>query len=113
MTNDLKIPVHLVPPVSILYEALAMAEGARIYGSYNWRTTKAEVMTHLGACLRHLCAYLDGEDIDPKSGLHHLGYAKARLGILIDCIEIDYLIDDRPPPGGAGNLLRKFALVTR
>jgi hypothetical protein len=109
MMSDLKVPVHFVPPASILYEALAMAEGARIYGSYNWRTTKAEVMTHIGACLRHLYAYLDGEDIDPTSGVHHLGHAKSRLGILIDCIEIDYLIDNRPPPGNAGKLVRQLS----
>ena len=109
MTNDLKVPLHVVPPVSILYEALAMAEGARIYGSYNWRTTKAEVMTHIGACLRHLYAYLDGEDTDPQSGVHHLGHAKACLGIIVDCIEINYLIDNRPPPGNAGKLVRQLS----
>jgi hypothetical protein len=108
MTNDLKIPVHFVPPVSILYEALAFAEGARLYGSYNWRMTKVEVMTHIGACLRHLYAYLDGEDIDPTSGVHHLGHAKSRLGILADCIEAGNLIDDRPCPGYAGKFLRKW-----
>jgi len=32
-----KPPIHLVPPVAIIHEAMAFKDGADKYGPYNWR----------------------------------------------------------------------------
>ncbi len=67
-------------------------------------------MTYIGAALRHIAAYADGEDFDPEIKLptHHLGLAKACLGIVLDSLETGNLIDNRPPPGAAAALLRSL-----
>jgi len=103
-----KVPIGVVPPASIIYEALAMEEGRNKYGLYNWRGNKVAAMVYIDSAFRHLLAYLDGEDLCPKSGKPHLGHAKACLGILADATESGNLIDDRPVPGPASRLLERW-----
>ena len=43
----------------------------------------------------HLNAWAEGEEAAPDSGVHHLGHARACLGILLDAQETGNLIDDR------------------
>ena len=45
--------------------------------SEDWRTTEPRL--HFDACLRHIEAYLNGEDTDSQSGLSHLAHAAANL----------------------------------
>lgn len=105
--GDKKVPLGLVPSASIIYEADALAEGARKYGPYNWRDKAVEMMTYLHAILRHTYALIDGEDVDPESGKMHLGHLKASAGILADAIETGNIIDNRPIKGAAGTMLRE------
>lgn len=98
----------LVPPASSLYQSQAMMDGAAKYGAYNWRSNPVVAMIYISAALRHINAYLDGENIDPLSGVPHLGHGLACLGILADATETDNLIDDRPVPGKAGEMVRRF-----
>lgn len=107
--GDKKLPLHLVPPTAINYMAMSMAEGARKYGPYNYRETNVEVMTYIGATMRHLMAYLDGEYLDPESGNPHLAHAMASLAILADGHENDTLIDNRPKKGSSGRQLAEYA----
>lgn len=107
--GDTKVPLAYVPATSIIYEAMALEEGARKYGPFNWRQNSVEAMCYAHAGLRHLFAWIDGEDIDPESGKPHLGLAKACLGIIIDSTEIGNLIDNRPPACPTGAILRKAA----
>lgn len=99
--GDLKAAVHTVPPALLLGAAKAFGEGAKKYGPFNWRMSKVEAMTYVGAILRHLSAYTDGEDVDPESttGKLHLEGIAACVGILLDCTYGGFLIDNRPPPG--------------
>lgn len=105
--GDLKVPVHTVPPALLLGAAKAFGEGAKKYGAFNWRLSKVEVMTYVGAIQRHLMAYLDGEDVDPESstGKLHLEGIAACVGILLDCTYGNYLIDNRPPAGPAPRMV--------
>lgn len=100
--------LSLVSPAGILYEALAMANGADKYGPYNWRDKKVQVMIYLEACMRHLLAYQDGEEVAADSKVPHLAHAKACLGIIIDALETGNLIDNRPKPGAMAALIEKF-----
>ncbi len=100
-----KVQLHLVPPAAIIHEARAMADGAAKYGPYNWRENKIAVSVYISAAMRHLDAYRDGEDIAPDSGVHHLGHARACLGIILDAEATGNLVDDRPVKGVAAELL--------
>ena len=101
-----KIPVlSVVPAAALLREAEAMAYGAfeapkadgtKGYGPYNWREQPIEYMAYVNAAMRHCMQAVEGEDIDPESKALHLAHARASLGILIDAIENDTWIDDRP-----------------
>jgi hypothetical protein len=101
-----KPDLSLVPPAGVIHEALAMEDGARKYGPYNWREKKVKARVYIAACKRHLDSYLDGEEHAEDSGAHHLGHARACLGILLDAKETGNLIDDRPKPGPAALLLK-------
>jgi hypothetical protein len=107
-----KVQLHLVPPSSIIYQAQAMEDGARKYGPYNWRDKKVKATVYVGAALRHLLAYLDGEENAQDSGKPHLGHALACLGIIVDAKETGNLIDDRPLPGAAARLIAQLERKT-
>lgn len=107
----MKPNLFLVPPASAIYQALAMGEGARKYGPYNWRLNKVTASIYVAAARRHLDQWVDGQDNDDNpggSGLPHIGHALACLGILADAIETGNLVDDRPPHGSASVLLDKW-----
>jgi hypothetical protein len=99
--------LSLVSPASILYEALAMTNGAVKYGAFNWRDKKVQADIYVDACLRHLYSWYDGEELAQDSKVHHLAHAKACLGIIIDAMETGNLIDNRPKPGVMARLIEK------
>lgn len=106
--GDMKAALHTVPPALLIHAAKGTKEGATKYGAFNWRITKVVAMTYVGAMLRHLLAWVDGEEIDPESctGKHHLDGVAASLAILLDAMDGGFLIDNRPPKGPAPELLR-------
>lgn len=102
-----KAPLGLVPAAAIVHESLAMRDGARKYGPYNWREKRVVQSIYLDAAERHIMAFRDGEDIDPESGVHNLGHARACLGIVLDAIEVGNIKDDRPKPFALRGLLNR------
>jgi hypothetical protein len=92
-----KVPYHLVPANVLGELALAFLEGARKYRAYNWRVAGVRASVYLDALDRHLKAWINGEDIDPDSGLSHLTKAMACLFILRDSMMVNNWVDDRPP----------------
>lgn len=106
--GDLKVPLALFPNTAIVYGALAFGEGASKYNPYNWRTDPVEAMTYLHALDRHIGAWRNRQDFDPRSGFPHLGHALACVAILIDATEFGSLIDNRPPPLDFDGLLARW-----
>lgn len=102
--------VNLVPPSSIVYQALAMQHGAitKGYGPFNWRSKKVVASIYIAAALRHIYKFLDGQDIDEESGYPELGHALASLGILVDAIENENVYDDRPTQGPVTKVLMAY-----
>jgi hypothetical protein len=72
--------------------------GAEQYGENNWRQG-FEYSRLIGAALRHILAYNDGEDLDPESGKSHIDHALCCLMFLSDQIKRGTGIDDRYKPG--------------
>jgi len=87
-------------PVMVLQEiGVAMMEGARKYGSYNYRIAGIRASVYIDAARRHMDYWVAGEDIDPDSGLNHITKALASLVVLRDGMINNMVIDDRPPEG--------------
>ena len=91
-----KIPYSCLPAPVVAEVAVAMYEGALKYGRNNYREAKVISSIYLDATKRHMDAFLEGEDIDPDSDIHHLSKAIASLMVLRDGIISDQWIDDRP-----------------
>lgn len=91
-----KKPNLSILPLRPLYEvALALYEGARKYGPWNWRAEKVDETIYVDAAIRHLNQWIAGEDIDPDSGLPHISKAIAGLVILRDAQHHGCSIDTR------------------
>jgi hypothetical protein len=100
-----KPQLHLVPPAAMIHAAEAMRDGAAKYGPFNWRTKAVRSTVYVSAALRHLLAYLDGEDVSADAKVKHLGHVIACCGIVLDAEAVGNLIDDRPTPGTAARLM--------
>lgn len=103
-----KVQLNLVPPSSIIYQALAMEDGAVKYGPYNWRLNKVIATIYIAAAQRHLASWLDGEENAQDSQKPHLAHALACIGIIVDALETGNLHDDRPAPGCAAALIARL-----
>jgi hypothetical protein len=97
--GEKKPPLHLIPPAANDEMAKALALGASKYGQRNWVLGDCvNYTTYLAAMKRHIDRILDGEEIDPESGAHHLGHVMAGCGIVLDAKRHGKLIDDRVLP---------------
>jgi hypothetical protein len=114
LMGNLKVPIlSVIPPASLIYQGVAMRYGAylapqvngkRGYGAYNWRDQPVEIETYIDAAIRHLMQYQDGDEVeciyddngDLLCEVPHLAFALATIGVLIDAIENDTAIDNRP-----------------
>lgn len=64
--------------------AQVLAAGAAEYGAENWRKVPDARSRYRAALFRHLCAFMCGEKIDPKSGKPHLAHATCNLMFLFE-----------------------------
>lgn len=94
--GDKKAPLHLLPPIALEEESWVHKIGADKYGEWNWRESHVDIMTYIGATMRHLMAISKGEDIDPESGRSHWAHIGANANIVLDSIHQGCLIDNRP-----------------
>ena len=104
----LKVPLHLVPPSAKHYLAMALADGAKKYGAYNWRDAAISISVYKSALERHMDAFWDGEELAPDSGVHHVAHAMACCALILDAMSIGKLHDDRPTAGAAADLQREY-----
>lgn len=91
-SNKPRMDLLSVPALTATAEVLSF--GAKKYASHNWR--KGFEWSRLyGAALRHLTSHMNGEDLDPESGLSHLAHASCMIQFLLEH-EINKLgVDDR------------------
>lgn len=68
--------------------------GEKEYGPKNWmKGLSHKEIAESG--MRHLTAFLDGEDLDQKTGLHHIDHASANMHMLKYMILNKPELDDR------------------
>ena len=110
-----KPDLSVVPASAWLHLATAMMNGSVKYGPYNYRDQPVSARTYIAAAMRHLLAYLDGEDFSAdtvEAGLpvHHLAHVMACCAILLDTTECQTLLDNRPTvKGRAGPMVEEYA----
>jgi hypothetical protein len=90
-----KPQLHLIPRVSLEAQAGALELGRKKYGFFNWRENQVSTNTYISAMFRHLAAYKESEDLDPESGISHLGHIMASCAIILDAAKCGTLVDDR------------------
>lgn len=87
----------LISSKFLLLLARVLTFGAKKYAAHNWR--KGMVTSrYYDALQRHLTAWNDGEDLDPESGISHLGHAVCCLMFLAETVEVQPNLDDRYKP---------------
>jgi len=92
-----KVPLSTVSSVVLMEMGLGMLEGACKYGRHNYRIAGVRSSVYYDACMRHMMAWWEGQDIDPESGLHHISKAMSCLAVIRDAMHNNKLNDDRPP----------------
>jgi hypothetical protein len=106
VTGQRKPALALIPSGALIPVCAVHAHGHAKYGPYNWRETPVEAMTYAHAIMRHLVAWIDGEDLDPETGLSHIAHIAAGANIVLDAASVDMLNDNRPVRGKAAELIR-------
>lgn len=91
-TGKVRLDLLSVPALTAV--AQVMTFGARKYGDNNWRGGMGWSRL-VGAGMRHLFAFISGEDTDPESGLPHLAHALCCLMFLLEYQLTENGTDDR------------------
>ncbi len=92
-----KPDLSLLPKELLEETAKAFMYGEKKYGRHNFRNG-FDHHRPAAAALRHIVAYLSGEDNDAESGVSHLGHAAASIGMLLYCIKNKVGKDTRKLP---------------
>lgn len=77
-----KARMDLIPPEALTALGVVLAHGAAKYGPRNWEAG-FDWGRLSGALLRHLTAWMAGEDTDPDSGLPHTAHILTNAAFLV------------------------------
>ncbi|MFG0245700.1 MAG: dATP/dGTP diphosphohydrolase domain-containing protein [Phycisphaerales bacterium JB052] len=86
--------VDLIPPQPLLEVAQVFTYGAKKYSAGNW-TKAPSIRRYMAATMRHILAFMSGENTDPESGLPHLAHAATNLMIIMALLAHNPESDDR------------------
>lgn len=91
-----KPPMQLLPPLALRLVALGFGYGRGKYGAWNYLQGQGLSLTELaGAAMRHLNAWIAGEDVDAESGCRHLAMAACCVLMILESEERKTGQDDR------------------
>lgn len=89
-----KTQLELLPVEALEEVAKVLTFGAQKYDEENWRGG-FKYKRIVGSTLRHIYAWVKGENKDPETGLSHLSHAACNLLFLITFEQTDTGEDDR------------------
>lgn len=104
-----KLAFDLIPDSAIAEMSLAHLEGALKYGTWNWRAAGVRASIYVAAIRRHLAKWVNGENRDAKTRVHHLANVMACCAIIIDAELCGKLTDDRPPAAAVSEMIDALA----
>ena len=73
--DSAKPKMNLLPPKAIVEVAKVLTFGAEKYDAENWRKLDDLQNRYTAGALRHIFAHMDGERLDPETGLSHMAHA--------------------------------------
>lgn len=111
LIGSAKVPLGLVPGVTMAYLSVGHLEGDLKYGRVNWREAGVRTMIYIDACLRHIEKFKEGEWTDPKTTVPHLASALACLSIIVDAYHVGKLVDDRPKSAPASEVIDQMSAI--
>lgn len=89
-----KVRMELLSAVALERTARVLTFGAKKYADHNWRKG-FNWSRLLGAAMRHLFAYIRGEDKDPETGFSHLDHLACCVMFLQEHEAAGLGVDDR------------------
>lgn len=89
-----KPDMSLLSSIAMVKVAEVMSFGKKKYAAHNWRGGFAWSRP-AAAALRHIFAWLGGENKDPETGLSHLAHASCCLMFLLEFESTRVELDDR------------------
>ncbi len=92
--NKGKPKISLISSIAITALAVVLTHNIKKYGKYNWQKGLPWTET-IDSLLRHTLAFLDGEDLDPDSGLPHVDCIAANAMFLQHHFRKNKEFDDR------------------
>mgnify|MGYP000078234772 CR=1 FL=1 len=94
--------LDLLDPYALEELAKVLTFGAGKYAPHNWR--KGIAISRLTASLlRHIFAFMRGQNTDPETGLSHIAHAMCNCMFILWTMEYKPGFDDRPPERPEGN----------
>jgi|TARA_R110000822_G_scaffold126445_1_gene261674 hypothetical protein len=93
--NKGKAEYSLIPMLALEDCARVFMFGRDKYSAWNW-ADGMDWLVPYDCMMRHMAAWQGGEDIDPESGLPHLGHAMCNLVMLSMFSKTHPEGDDRP-----------------
>ncbi len=93
--NQGKLRYDLIPPFAQQEYARVLTAGAQKYAPRNWERGLSWTQT-AGSLMRHLEAFMRGEDYDPETGILHTAHIMCNAGFLTEFYRIYPQGDDRP-----------------
>lgn len=79
--NNDKPQMHHIPPKFLLELADLMTQSAKKYSRWNYAKGQPFTMPY-DSMMRHICKFMDGQDIDEESGKSHLLHVAANAMIM-------------------------------
>jgi hypothetical protein len=92
-----KPDMSLLSSIALVEVAKVMTFGKTKYSAHNWRGG-FKWSRVLSAAMRHLVAYIGGEDKDPETGLSHLAHCACCVLFLLEFEKTKPELDDRYKP---------------
>lgn len=92
--DDGKPMMSLLDPLALTEIAKVLTFGCEKYQPHNWRKGFAWSRL-LDAALRHIFAFVSGEDKDPETGYSHIAHACCCLIFLLNHEQTKKELDDR------------------
>ncbi len=86
--------MELLDPKALTGLGQVLTFGAKKYAAHNWREG-IHYSRLIAAAQRHLLAIMDGEDIDPESGLMHVDHLGCCWMFLSNMMKTRPDLDDR------------------
>ena len=93
--DDGKPPLAYLPWAGIDEVAQVQAYGHKKYKDFNNYRKGMEIGRNLSCAIRHIRAFMEGEDLDKESGRNHLAHACCRLLFTLQNIHDGTATDDR------------------